>query len=86
MCQALNSVLQKAVATVRENEVSRLIHLACDEFYASTGKGVDDPLSDDEVERLTTLIMRNLEPFLLRLIQPLDLPADEHGASFPGDD
>ncbi len=86
MCEALNSVLQKAVATVRENEVSRLIHLACDEFYASTGKGVDDPLSDDEVERLTTLIMRNLEPFLLRLVQPLDLPADEHGASFPGDD
>ena len=85
MCQALNSVLNKAVVAAHENEVGRLVHAVFDEFYTSTGKGVDEPLSDDEVGKLTTLIMSSLEPFLSQLIQRLDLPSDEYGALLPGD-
>ena len=85
MCQALNSVLDKAVVAAHENEVGRLVHAVFDEFYTSTGKGVDEPLSDDEVGKLATLIMSSLEPFLSQLIQRLDLPSDEYGALLPGD-
>lgn len=77
MCQALSRVLQKALAASRENETSRLIRAAFDEFYASTGKNIDDPLSDDEAEALTVLILSRIEPFLLHLIQPGEVPAEE---------
>ena len=72
--QALLPVLQKAQDTARENQIGRLVQDGLNEFLYNRNKNEDEPLSEEDVEALTAFVMKRLEPFLMHLIRPGEIP------------
>ena len=72
--QALLAVVQKAQNTVLENQISRLVQVGFNEFLDNRNKSEDEPFSEEDVEALTAFVMKQMEPLLIHLIRPRELP------------
>ena len=71
---AANDVIGAGQAAARSRELERLIVEGWDRYIEESGKEEGDEITKEEMRVLTSHIMDSLTPFLLHIIEPIEIP------------
>ena len=71
---AVNPVMRRATATANENELTRIVVSAMQQYFDELGKESDEPMADDEYRVMWDNIGQSVMPFFEYLHRPMKLP------------
>ena len=71
---AVDPVMRRATAIANENEMTRIVVSAMQQYFDKLGKASDDPMSDDEYCAMWDYIGQSVMPFFEHLHRPMKLP------------
>ena len=71
---AFDPVMRRATATANENELTRIVVSAMQQYFDELGKESDEPMADDEYRVMWDHIAQSVMPFFEHLRRPMKLP------------
>ena len=71
---AVDPVLRRATAIANENELTRIVVSAMQQYFDELGKASDEPMTDDEYRAMWDHIGQSVMPFFEHLHRPMKLP------------
>ena len=71
---AVDPVLRRAKAIANENELTRIVVSAMQQYFDELGKASDEPMTDDEYRAMWDHIGQSVMPFFEHLHRPMKLP------------
>ena len=66
--------MRRATATANENELTRIVVSAMQQYFDELGKESDEPMADDEYRVMWDHIAQSVMPFFEHLRRPMKLP------------
>lgn len=73
---AASHVIGTGQAAARSRELDRLINEGWNRYLDESGKREGDEITKEDVKALTSQIIDSLTPFLLHIIEPIEVPKD----------
>ena len=71
---AFDPVMRRATAIANQNELSRIVVSAMQQYFDELGKASDEPMTDDEYRAMWDHIAQSVMPFFEHLRRPMKLP------------
>ena len=71
---AFDPVMRRATAIANQNELSRIVVSAMQQYFDELGKASDEPITDDEYHAMWDHIGQSVMPFFEHLHRPMKLP------------
>ena len=71
---AVDPVMRRAEAIANENELTRIVASAMQQYFDELGKESDEPITDDEYRAMWDHIGQSVMPFFEHLHRPMKLP------------
>ena len=71
---AFDPVMRRATAIANENELTRIVVSAVQQYFDELGKAFDEPMTDDEYRAMWDHIGQSVMPFFEHLHRPMKLP------------
>ena len=71
---AVDPVMRRALAIANENELTRIVVSAMQQYFDELGKASDEPITDDEYRAMWDHIGQSVMPFFEQLHRPMKLP------------
>ena len=71
---AVDPVMRRATAIANENELTRIVVSAIQQYFDELGKASDEPMTDDEYRAMWDHIGQSVMPFFNHLHRPMKLP------------
>ncbi len=71
---AIDQVMGRAIAIANENELTRVVVEAVQQYFDESDKRADDPATDEEYRAMWSRIAQSVMPFFEHLHRPIKLP------------